>query len=126
MEKEKKENCEKIKEDKIKREFIKKSLLGIGTAGIIAGVLASPLGSSITEIGDLNPGTNHVANLNADKLDSQDSTYYRCASGCTWTCTSCSTNCSGVCSTGCLSSCYSCYGSCTTDCGVGCNGCTGP
>jgi hypothetical protein len=117
MEKEKKENCEKIKGDKQKREFIKKSLLGIGTAGIIAGVLASPLGSSITEIGDLNPGTNHVANLDVDKLDSQTGSYYRC-SGCTWTC---ATTCSSACATTCTGACRTCTG-CSTEC----DGCSGP
>ena len=123
-EKQKKQTCEKIKEDKDKREFIKKSLLGIGTAGIIAGILSSPLGSSVSEIGDLTTGTNHVANLNADNLDSRDSTSYRC-SGCTWTCSSCTGNCAGTCSSGCYNGCTGCTGcgdSCSENCTGGCFG----
>jgi modification target Cys-rich repeat protein len=135
----KKEHCEKIKEDKDKREFIKKSLLGIGTAGIVAGVLTSPLGSSLTTINtsSLNASSyNLVSSWNADLLDGLTGTDIRGCTSCSWTCTgSCTGNCSGGCTGSCVGTCSvvcggsctgGCTGSCTSSCGESCNGCTGP
>jgi hypothetical protein len=121
MEKEKqqKEHCEKIKEDKAKREFIRKSLLGIGTAGIVAGVLASPLIKSVSTINttSLSASTeNLVSSWNADFLDGYHQAWYKC-SGCTWTCnTACTVSCSNSCTSTCDSVCTSCNTLCDGIC----------
>jgi hypothetical protein len=115
-------NCERIKRDKDKREFIKKSLLGIGTAGIVAGVLASPLGSSLTTINTTSlsaTSTNNVTGWNSYKLDSQIASYYRCSSGCSWTC-------SGTCVSGCLSGCINACNGCLGTCSATCRSTTNP
>jgi hypothetical protein len=117
--KNKKTNYEKIKKDKDKREFIKKTLLGLGTAGLTLSVLSSPLGKSLSGIntGSLTATSqNLVTNLNANKLDNYNSLDIRC-SGCSWACVGCSGGCSSC--TGCLGTCVN---QCGLDCGIGCSG----
>lgn len=84
---------------------------------------------------------------NADKLDGQDGSYYRCASGCSWTCMSacksgCGNSCTGNCHSTCQDVCTGCTGTCksgcTKDCAnnceqtckgrcmLGCTSCSGP
>ena len=91
---------ENLQCDKEKRDFIKKSLLGIGALGVMTVVLSSPLANAtkwvkadnldltnalpITEGGT---GNTTGYGTDSDKLDGQDGTYYRCA-GCSWTCSS--------------------------------------
>ena len=142
--KEKEIDCENLKCDRDKRDFIKKNLVGIGAVGVLAGVLSSPIGSAArTVFADnanlTNPlpisqgGTGNTtgATAGAYKLDGQDSLYYRCV-GCSWTCTgtcigACS-GCSGTCEGACTNACTNCTG-CTGGCEAGCTGscssCTG-